>query len=81
MKHEFCPKDSETVIITVEDDEPNSDEKQFGLNSLLGRTGGDCWGTWGTCLDTGSSFKYRISKKTWTDTDFQKKYMMLFLIF
>ena len=80
MHWQISKKDSDQVIITVDDDEPNSADKEAYLDLILNRTGGDSWGNWGTRYIKDNRVEYHISKATWDNKDFQEKYFLICLM-
>jgi hypothetical protein len=80
MDWQICKKDKDTIIITIEDDELNSADKEAFLDLVLNRTGGDSWGSWGTRYINSNAVEYHIPKKIWDMPTFQEKYFFICLM-
>jgi hypothetical protein len=76
MKHQISKEFVDTVIITIEDDEINSSDKEAFLDVLL-NSFRDQNGSWGSRHINSDNVKYAIHKRIWDDVTFQKKYLML----
>lgn len=78
MKHQISKQFKDTVIITIEDDEINSSEKEAYLDLILNNFR-DAHGSWGSRHSNADNVKYAIHKSIWDNAEFQKKYMLLML--
>ena len=78
MKHQISRQFIDTVIITIEDDESNSSEKEAYLDLILNNFR-DARGSWGSRHINSNNVQYLVNKSIWDNAEFQKKYMLLML--
>lgn len=78
MKHEISRTLLDTMIITIDDDEPNSADKEALLDLILNQFRNEL-GSWGQRFVNSDNVKYAIHKQIWDNKEFQKKYLRLIL--